>query len=82
MWRSTNKQDETNESWGGWRMFPIEHPNVDMSRFTNYFNPDTGTYITRNAPKLNAEKANEELQKFRNPLNTFAPVRVSEECGQ
>ena len=77
MWRSTN--EETND----WKMLPIEHPNVDMSKVTNYVDPATGLPIVWDAPKLNASKADAELNKFRsNPFYTFAPVKVSEESGR
>ena len=90
MWRSTSKPSvDSNgsliegDAGTRWQMLPIEHPNVDMSRVTNYFDPDTGNYIIRDAPKLNAKKANEELEKFGYfPFNTFAPVRVSQGSGR
>ena len=77
MWRSTNIETDD------WVMLPIEHPNVDMSKVTNYVDPDTGDTIIRDAPTLNASKAFEELTKFRNtPFYTFAPVKVSEGSGR
>ena len=66
----------------GWNIFPIEHPNVDMTRFTNYVDPKTGTVATRYAPELNVEKAFDELKKLQNPFMTFAPVRASQGHGR
>ena len=81
MWRSTNKKDELTIE-RQWLMYPIEHPNVDMKRFTNYVDPATGNSIIRDKPKFNFEKAQEYLVAFRNRLNTFAPVRASEGSGR
>ena len=80
MWRSTKPIHLSRE----WLMIPFEHPNVDMSKVTNYVDPDTGNTIIRDAPTFNTLKAqNGILMKFRNfPFHTFAPVRVSEGSGR
>ena len=81
MWRSSNEiVDEfnpwLNPSLAGWKMFPIEHPNVAMSHLT------FAEGENRDPPNLNADKAFHELTRLRDPLLSFAPVRVSEGRGR
>ena len=70
----------------GWNLFAIEHPNVDMARFTDPFygyNPETGPPpLFREPPAMNLEKAFSAIEKLRNPFQTFAPVRASEGNGR
>lgn len=66
----------------GWNFYAIQHPNVDMTRFTDYVHPETGASAFRKTPAMNLEKAFSAIEKLRNPFQTFAPVRASEENGR
>ena len=51
-----------------WKMYAIEHPNVDMSHFTT-------------KPTFNAEAANDQLDPLYHPFKLFSPVRAATGCG-
>jgi len=52
-----------------WKMYAIEHPNVDMSHFT--------TKPPRPAPTFNAKAANDQLDSLYHPFKVFSPVRAA-----
>ena len=56
-----------------WKMYAIEHPNVDMSHFTN--KPPWSS------PTFNAEAANDQLDPLYHPFKLFSPVRAATGCG-
>ena len=52
-----------------WKMYAIEHPNIDTTRFTTI-------------PKFDAKKAKEQLNPLHHPFRLFSPVRAATECGR
>ena len=75
-WLMNRMVNEGNDDpkFNEWKMYAIEHPNVDMSHFT--------TKPPRSAPTFNVEAANDQLDSLYHPFKLFSPVRAAMGCGQ